>query len=199
LQLSGFATTHDFAGREKIQWKTRSVRAWLYSPRKTSTLASVLKGHGFSRADAAPKMNRASAPAVCLQGVLSGLATIQARLNRKVNRAASSPRYYVERMKYQLVIQFQAASMMDFDRLVAFENALADELVGPDAVDGHDFGSSEFNIFILTDHPTATFDQAMRAIQSARLPHSARIAYRIITGGDYVILWPPGLVEFRIA
>ena len=127
------------------------------------------------------------------------LATIQALRNRKANRAASSPRYYVGRMKYQLVIQFQAASMMDFDRLVAFEGALADELVGPDVVDGHDFGSGEFNIFILTDHPTSTFDQAMKAVQSASLPHSVRIAYRIITGEDYVILWPPDLVEFRIA
>jgi len=89
--------------------------------------------------------------------------------------------------------------MMDFDRLVAFETALADELVGTDVVDGHDFGSDEFNIFILTDRPTATFDQAMKAVQRARLPQSVRAAYRDSTGKDYVILWPEDLVEFRIA
>jgi hypothetical protein len=115
------------------------------------------------------------------------------------DRASSSPRYDVGKMKYQLVIQFQATSMMDFDRVVAFEDALADELVGPDVVDGHDFGSDEFNIFILTDHPAATFDQAMKAVRRARLPQSVRVAYRNITGEDYVILWPPGLAEFRIA
>jgi hypothetical protein len=87
---------------------------------------------------------------------------------------------------------------MDFDRLVAFESALADELVGPDEVDGHDCGSGEFNIFILTNHPTETFDQAMKAVQRARLAQSVRAAYRDITGDDYVILWPADLIEFRI-
>ena len=36
--------------------------------------------------------------------------TIQALRIRKLDRAVSSPRYYVGGMKYQLVIQFQAAA-----------------------------------------------------------------------------------------
>ena len=102
-------------------------------------------------------------------------------------------------MKYQLVIQFQASSMDDFHRLVAFESVLADELDGRNSVDGHDFGSGEFNIFVLTDDPTTTFDQTMKVFQSAKLRRSVRVAYRERTGEDYVIFWPPGLLEFRIA
>jgi len=55
-------------------------------------------------------------------------------------------------MKCQLVLQFTAASMEDFDRLV-LEDSLIQELEGLATVDGHDFGMGEFNIFILTDDP----------------------------------------------
>jgi len=43
-------------------------------------------------------------------------------------------------MKYQLVLQFAAASMDDFDRLVALENSLIEELDSLATIDGHDFG-----------------------------------------------------------
>lgn len=49
-------------------------------------------------------------------------------------------------MKYQLVLQFAAASMEDFDRLVALEDRLTGELDNRATVDGHDFGLGEFNI-----------------------------------------------------
>jgi hypothetical protein len=102
-------------------------------------------------------------------------------------------------MQYQLVIQFEATSTVDFERLVAFESVLANELVGPDVVDGHDFGSGEFNIFILTNDPTTTFDQAMKVFQSARLQQSVRVAYRKLTTESYVVLWPPDLKKLRVA
>jgi hypothetical protein len=63
-------------------------------------------------------------------------------------------------MKYQLVLQFAADSMADFDRLVALEDRLVEELDDLTAVDGHDFGSGEFNIFILTDDPAMVFGKA---------------------------------------
>jgi len=43
-------------------------------------------------------------------------------------------------MKYQLVLQFAAASTEDFDRLVALEDRLIGELDDLATVDGHDFG-----------------------------------------------------------
>jgi hypothetical protein len=67
------------------------------------------------------------------------------------------------------------------------------------AIDGHDFGSGEFNVFILTDNPEATF----RAIQSCKenqtmtWPTSA--AYRRTESDDYIVLWPPGQEQFDVA
>jgi hypothetical protein len=48
-------------------------------------------------------------------------------------------------MKYQLVLQFAADSMEDFDRLVALDARLIEELDDVATVDGHDFGSGAFN------------------------------------------------------
>jgi hypothetical protein len=53
-------------------------------------------------------------------------------------------------MKYQLVLQFQAESVQEFDELVVLEELLVKKLPLDSEVDGHDFGSGEFNIFILT-------------------------------------------------
>ena len=44
--------------------------------------------------------------------------------------------------------------MDDFDQLVILEDKLIEELGSVATVDGHDFGSGEFNIFVLTDEPT---------------------------------------------
>ena len=62
---------------------------------------------------------------------------------------------YSRRMKYQLVLQFSADSLTDYDRLVSLEDKLIEELSGSANIDGHDFGSGEFNIFILSDEPAA--------------------------------------------
>ena len=43
-------------------------------------------------------------------------------------------------MNYQLVLQFAANSMADFDRLVAFETQLMESLDEVGVVEGHDFG-----------------------------------------------------------
>jgi hypothetical protein len=56
-------------------------------------------------------------------------------------------------MRYQLVLQFAADSLVDFDRLVALEDRLIEELGQLAMVDGHDFGLGQFNIFVLTDDP----------------------------------------------
>jgi len=75
-------------------------------------------------------------------------------------------------MKYQLVLQFSADSLADFDELTSLEQALQETLSGVAEVDGHDFGVREFNIFILTDDPVHTFVLA-EPIVEARGPHSA--------------------------
>jgi hypothetical protein len=60
-------------------------------------------------------------------------------------------------MKYQLVLQFQAESVQEFDELAVLEDLLVENLPSHSVVDGHDFGSGELNIFILTDQPKESF------------------------------------------
>ena len=101
-------------------------------------------------------------------------------------------------MKYQLVLQFEADTADDFDQLVALEGKLIEQLGSNATIDGHDFGQSEFNIFILTDQPAMVFEKAHRIIRDQQLQQGMRAAYREPTGGEYMILWPATLTEFSV-
>jgi hypothetical protein len=52
-------------------------------------------------------------------------------------------------MKYQLVLQFPATSLDDYDTFVALEEILRQKICDFGEIDGHDFGSGEMNIFII--------------------------------------------------
>jgi hypothetical protein len=116
------------------------------------------------------------------------------------NRGMTSAIRVAERktMKYQLVLQFGAESPEDFDPLVGLEDKLIEELGDVATVDGHDFGSGEFNIFVLTDDPVTVFDKAHRIVIDQRVPNVMRSAYRDMDSEDYVILWPSSLTEFSV-
>ena len=101
-------------------------------------------------------------------------------------------------MKYQLVLQFGAPLLEDFDRLVALEDQLLGELGDCATVDGHDFGLGQFNIFILTDEPAASFGRAHQIVRNEDIPNDMRSAYRELDGEDYVILWPSSLTHFNV-
>jgi hypothetical protein len=101
-------------------------------------------------------------------------------------------------MNYQLVLQFDANSTTDFDRLVSLETTLMQRLGETGVVDGHDFGMGKFNIFVLTNEPTATFRHAYQIILGEGVSNELRSAYRETSGEDYVVLWPEGLTEFSV-
>jgi hypothetical protein len=101
-------------------------------------------------------------------------------------------------MNYQLVLQFDASSREDFERLVSLETKLIESLGDSGVVDGHDFGSGTFNIFVLTNEPTSVFKQAHQIILEERIPNQMRSAYRESSGEDYVVLWPSALTEFSV-
>jgi hypothetical protein len=101
-------------------------------------------------------------------------------------------------MKYQLVSQFAGASMEDFDRLVALEDSSIEELGDLAIVDGQDFGLGQFNIFILTDEPAASFSKAQQIVASQGVPNVMRSAYGELDGEGYVILWPSSLTDFSV-
>ena len=62
-------------------------------------------------------------------------------------------------MKYQLVLQWPASSIRDFDTLIEIEDVLLEGLKDGSDVDGHDAGSNEMNIFIQTNNPEITFKE----------------------------------------
>lgn len=101
-------------------------------------------------------------------------------------------------MKYQLVLQFGAAFLEDFDRLVALEDQLLSELSAFATVDGHDFGLGQFNIFILTDDPETVFGKAQEIVVAQGVPNAMQSAYRKMGSENYVILSPSSLTEFRV-
>jgi hypothetical protein len=102
-------------------------------------------------------------------------------------------------MKYQLVLQWPAASIKDYDTLIEIEDVLTEKLDDGSDVDGHDAGSGEMNIFIHTDDPQTTFSAVKRAIGTRDFWVDARVAYRELAGNTFTVLWPDGLTEFTVA
>ena len=99
----------------------------------------------------------------------------------------------------QLVLQFAAKAPPDYGALVALERQLAGQL-GESAVDGHDVGSGEANIFIHTSDPQSTFRQLLPLLE--RTPHFSALtaAYRRTDEEHYHVLWPENsLREFSVA
>src|SRR5262245_52379044 len=81
-------------------------------------------------------------------------------------------------MKYQLVLQWPGSSLKDYDEMIAMENKLIEDLSKGSKVDGHDAGSGEVNIFILTDDPELTFSEAKAILGNNDRLLSVRVAYR---------------------
>jgi len=101
-------------------------------------------------------------------------------------------------MTFQLVLQWPASSLGDFDEMVAVEDLLIAKLSQENKVDGHDFGSGETNIFVLTDEPEMAFREIRAILAGHRLWESAAAAYRQIDADEYHVLWPNGATTFNI-
>jgi hypothetical protein len=102
-------------------------------------------------------------------------------------------------LEYQLVLQVQNVASSDLERLLRWEKSIADCLAQSATVDGHDLGSGEFNIFIDTDNPEATFRSIMSCKDNAAMAWPTAVAYRRADSEDYIALWPPGQKEFDVA
>jgi hypothetical protein len=95
-------------------------------------------------------------------------------------------------MKFQVVLQWPATSMSDFDGMVEIEDLLVEKLSEQCDVDGHDFGSEETNIFVHTHDPLRAFEEIRIILSGHKLWPHARIAYRRVDGTEYAVLWPQG-------
>jgi hypothetical protein len=97
------------------------------------------------------------------------------------------------------VLQFPGDSLEDYDAMVALEDALIEALPDAAKVDGHDVGSGEVNIFIFTDEPRKTFQQARSVLEMHGRLSAMTAAYRPSNGEDYTVIWPEqSQQEFRI-
>ncbi len=103
-------------------------------------------------------------------------------------------------MTYQLVLQFPGDGLADYDELMSLEDILIEALGASAEVDGHDWGSNEMNIFILTESPKEVFDVAKGIIEQQRtfLLSDLRAAYRDVNESDYTLIWPLGAGDFKI-
>jgi hypothetical protein len=100
---------------------------------------------------------------------------------------------------HQLVLQFAAKSLRDYDDLVTLEQQLAAAL-GVDGVDGHDMGSGEANIFIVTCDAHQTFRQLVPVLERSGRLSAVIAAYRDTDQEDYRVLWPEDSQrQFRVA
>ena len=93
-------------------------------------------------------------------------------------------------MRYQLVIQFPGDSLTDYDRLVSVEARLTAALADVAEVDGHDVGSGEANIFVLTEDPTGAFALALPVLKECVAIGGMRAAFRDVGGEAYTVIWP---------
>ena len=102
-------------------------------------------------------------------------------------------------MRYQVVLQLRGDSGADFDAIVALEDELYDSLSGLAEVDGHDIGSDEANIFVLTDDPQATFSEMQPVLTRLNLLTNCTVAHREVEGDSYTVLWPVNSTQaFRV-
>jgi len=102
-------------------------------------------------------------------------------------------------MKYQIVIQWPAFSIADYDRMIEVESALIDGLSEGSEVDGHDAGSGEMNIFVHTNNVQDAFVEIKGLLAARAALNSARVAYREMGKNEYTVLWPEHLERFSIA
>ena len=101
-------------------------------------------------------------------------------------------------MKYQLVLQFPASAIKDYDGMMEIENLIICGLGSLGEVDGHDAGSGETNIFVHTDNPQFAFARIWSLLCATDFASKVKAAYREIGGEVYTIIHPPGLGSFSV-
>jgi hypothetical protein len=102
-------------------------------------------------------------------------------------------------MKYQLVLQLPASSLKDYDEMAELEETIMGSLGDLGNVDGHDAGSGEMNIFILTDHPEPAFERIKELLDTRFFMLDVKVAFRVLGKEEFTILHPADLTYFAIA
>src|SRR2546426_7636573 len=102
-------------------------------------------------------------------------------------------------MRYQLVLQWPSIlPKNNLDQLIETEDLLIESLTEQNTVDGHEIGSGEMNIFILTDDPQSSFQEIKAVLETGQMWSSLRAGYREIQGDEYTVLWPDHQTHFEV-
>lgn len=96
-------------------------------------------------------------------------------------------------MPYILTLQIDGETLADYDKLIEFEDRLSEVLADGDFVDGHDMGSHEMNLFIVTETPHDAFQRIMNSNPELRTRSDLKAAFREADGEEYTVLWPESL------
>jgi hypothetical protein len=91
---------------------------------------------------------------------------------------------------YQLVIQARGDTLSDYDLIVAIEDRLVSAVGSAAEVDGHDVGSGETNLFILTEDPKQAYELTLPVLAEFGILDGVRVAYRPVADHVYTLLWP---------
>ncbi|QND56353.1 ABC transporter [Mesorhizobium huakuii] len=81
--------------------------------------------------------------------------------------------------------------------MISLENSLIEGLPEGE-IDGHDFGSGEFNIFIRTNNPLKSFERLKKILESDEMLDNVRAAYRDVESEEYTVVWPTSLRDFKV-
>ena len=93
-----------------------------------------------------------------------------------------------KKTEYQIVLEFHGDHPDNFERVIAVESKLEEELESGD-VDGNDVGQGVVNVFIITEEPKRCFEEVMRVIAGFE-PSPQAAGYRDLDAEDYIRLWP---------
>ena len=97
---------------------------------------------------------------------------------------------------YQLVYKFPflEGDIEQSDKVIELEDQLIEATADLSlaAVEGHDWGSGEMNIFLCTNAPQAACDQSEPTVNASRAARAwgYRAAYRNFGEDEYHVLWP---------
>jgi len=95
-------------------------------------------------------------------------------------------------MQYQLVLRFRKSLFESPGDIHALEIALTDSLGDAARLDGHDTGSRDIDLFIMTTDPASTFRRSKPTLERLLLLDRVTAAHRLEGGARFTVVWPPG-------
>lgn len=99
----------------------------------------------------------------------------------------------------QLVLQFPAHDMADYDAVIKVEELLIRGLGDRAEVDGHDVGLGAMNVFVWTEDATGTFAMVRELLADHALGSAFEAGYTERDADvDYTPLWPEDLERFDV-